>query len=217
MSAYLCADDTFDYLATAARLFGRQHSAMQVRIDPDMPDVPELVARGILAPSYGYLHGITDTDSIAQVLRHQNVRSVAFRYDDPDDMGLDEPYRYRSTMLDGIRPDPVTVLKSIACLRYQSCETEDYERTLAWRVLDTLREYAIDELVGYRDAPWGWERPDTRRYTLNDGNAVLTFAELAQANRDDAELVKQIDALALTASLTVGGGAAALMVLTRLQ
>lgn len=60
-------------------------------------------------------------------------------------------------------------------------------------------------------------RPDLRRFTLDDSNAVLTFEELAEANRDDAELVKQIDALAPHASLTVGGGAAALMTVTRLQ
>ena len=52
----------------------------------------------------------------------------------------------------------MVVLKSIACLRYQSCETEDWEQSKAARWLEELRELAIDHLPGYEAAPWGWDR-----------------------------------------------------------
>lgn len=157
MSAWLCSSDTFDLLGTAAMRLGRPHMPLQVQCSPSMPDVPMLVSDGILLSPYDSLNGFGQPEVVAKVLRAQNVRSVAHRYNNPDDMGLDEPYTFRPVSQD---VDPVVIIKSCRCLRYQSCETDDYPQTLAYRVLDEIEDLAICALPGYEAAPWGWKRTE---------------------------------------------------------
>ena len=49
---------------------------------------------------------------------------------------------------------PVRALKFIQCLRYQSCETPDWEDTEAAALLDRLQIDIIRMLPGYEDANW---------------------------------------------------------------
>lgn len=162
MSAYLCHADTFDMLATFANR-PRRADRVRVRISRDMPDVPALISDGTLDL---YEDGVTDCvdgfapETVAAVLRAENIRSLRARY--PQDVDAVEDYRYRPAHAD-VAPGPaVIVLKSVACLRYQSCEAADYEQTLACALLNRIERAAIDALPGYDDAPWGWER-STRR------------------------------------------------------
>jgi hypothetical protein len=151
MSAYVCHDDTFDYLASATELWGR--GVFGVSAAPGMPDVPALMEAGVLG---GERQKLTsgDAEAIAQILRAENIRSVCARYG--DDGAADAPYRFRRVPLRAL--DPAAVLKSCDCLEYQSCETDDYHDTLAWRVLNAIRRLAIGHLPGYEKAPWGWTR-----------------------------------------------------------
>jgi hypothetical protein len=56
-------------------------------------------------------------------------------------------------------PDPVIVLKAIACLEYQSCEHPDWPTSQARQFCQELRERCIDRLPGYEQAPWGLSDP----------------------------------------------------------
>jgi hypothetical protein len=57
---------------------------------------------------------------------------------------------------------PEWVISCCDCLRYQSCETDDYEQTAAYKVLDAIRESAIRQLVKLADAPWGVSDEDLK-------------------------------------------------------
>jgi len=130
MSAYVVSPDTIDYLVTASRLW---------RLAGD-----------------GYLpyetRNLTDNE-LGQILLAENVRSVNARYNETDET---PEYEYRDVRFDAI--DAVTVLKSVQCLNYQSCETDDWKTTTAYKVLQAIESGAIAHLRGYREAPWGWTR-----------------------------------------------------------
>lgn len=106
---------------------------------------------------------------VAEELMRENIRSVATRYpndtdgDRPGPGGLDaeliseagalaERYHFERQPL-----SLVDVLKMCDGLEYQSCETDDYRETLAFRQLDRIRSAAINRLPGYEDAPWSYE------------------------------------------------------------
>lgn len=58
------------------------------------------------------------------------------------------------------------------------------------------------------------------RYTLHsegEDDATLSLDELREANADDPELVSDIEAMQVGEILKVGGGAAALFILTRVE
>ena len=99
-------------------------------------------------------HGIslprpwTTLDAVAEILRAENARSVAYRYGE-------EPST--ETVRAEMRPPrlgPVAILKMLACLEYQSCECPDYRESAAHQLIERLRVLAISELDGYEDAPW---------------------------------------------------------------
>jgi hypothetical protein len=60
-----------------------------------------------------------NAEEVGRILLEENVRSVL--------------YRYGGRIGDRPRP-PVQIIKAVHCLDYQSCETEDWETTLAWRI-----------------------------------------------------------------------------------
>lgn len=104
-------------------------------------------------------------EQYAEVLYRQNIRSVLTRYpnDTWDTMPgpINPPATITITPADELRLSnvkAVTILKACDCLEYQSCETEDYEQTFAYKLLDRIRGAAIRALPGYDDAPWGLER-----------------------------------------------------------
>lgn len=130
MSAYVVSTDTIDFLVTAARLW-------------------RLASDGYLP--YG-TRNLTDSE-LGQVLLSENIRSVNARYSETDQAPT---YEYRQVRFDAI--DAVTVLKSVQCVNYQSCETDDWKTTTAYKVLKAIESGAIAHLPRYSDAPWGWTR-----------------------------------------------------------
>ena len=64
--------------------------------------------------------------------------------------GTEPAYCFRR--LAGV-PDPVVVLKAIACLEYQSCEHPDWPTSRARRFCEELRDRCIDRLPGYERSP----------------------------------------------------------------
>jgi len=95
----------------------------------------------------------------ADMLMRQNVRSVATRYGYP--MHDPEPYTKRELVearVKALIKSTVAFYKACRCLIYQSCETEDYERTAAGvmvrRLLDDAMAAYFMSLPAYADAPW---------------------------------------------------------------
>lgn len=142
MSAFICGNDHIDALLTYAIAVKAsfRHPISENRID------------------------ITDAnaDTIGKWLMQENERSVGTRYRDPGDgsvirdMAGDEHsdnYRYRFWSLP---LTAVSVLKGCDCFDYQACETDDYEQSVAYAIIEGIRGHAIRRLTGYSDAP-GWE------------------------------------------------------------
>lgn len=97
------------------------------------------------------LNGMTvkdQPDLIGQMLVELNYRSVNTRYNEND-----QPREYK------FRPfprtiSPVEVIKACDCLNYQCCEFEGWKDTKAARIIDEIRESAIDSLPGMDAAAW---------------------------------------------------------------
>jgi hypothetical protein len=87
-------------------------------------------------------------DATAQLLLDENVRSVNFRYKEEGEAGQ---IVYQ---LDAPELTAVQVIKLAQCLEYQSCETPDWEGTMAKKFLDAITSLAITKLPGYEEAPW---------------------------------------------------------------
>lgn len=152
MSAYIVHDDTIHLLVSAWDYF-RQPKFSGGRLSLGFVGsdhwgdafLERVEARGEL-------------EALGQTLLDENVRSVNHRYGEATPSPL---YRFVPVDLDSAAkasgvPLPPLVLKSVACLKYQSCETPDHESSRAWAFLDLLERLTIRSLEGYEEAPFGW-------------------------------------------------------------
>ena len=85
-------------------------------------------------------------DEIGQILWDENFRSVNHRYDSSDKA---ERYTFRSLI-----HKPAQIIKACHCYDYQACETDDYEFTLAHRIIEAIIESAAHKVEGYEAAAW---------------------------------------------------------------
>lgn len=92
----------------------------------------------------------------AEVLQAENLASVRARY--PNHVAVDPPLFPTPRLEHCAGLEPVAILKMCDCLEYQSCETDAYHSSIAWRLLRAIREAAIRELPGYDAAPWEFRR-----------------------------------------------------------
>lgn len=97
----------------------------------------------------------------ANMLKLENVKSVSFRYPN-DKSSASLPGPIGETPIDthdlfayGMQVNPVQVLKTIACLRYQSCEHPGWKESEAFAFLASLEQSAIRALPGYGECEWG--------------------------------------------------------------
>ena len=90
--------------------------------------------------------------TVGDILWKQNYRSVDHRYRENN---LYPGYTYTPPKTKAKGPGEVA--KLIACLGYQSCETDDWEKTIARRILLDFADILIRYLPGYEEAPWGAE------------------------------------------------------------
>ena len=113
--------------------------------------------------------------ALGQLLWNENERSIHARY--PDTVGdMDnapgvypsegyKPYAHPSPfLLEQLpAPEPVQILKAIDCYAYQCCETEDWEESEAFTLVEALREQTLPKVQhnAREDAEWGapkaWE------------------------------------------------------------
>lgn len=99
-----------------------------------------------------------DLQKAADILYGQNVRSVSHRYNDEPanqlpgvitEVGHAITYRM-------ILPteSAVQIIKACDCLGYQSCETDDWEQTDAYKIMTAIRERATEAIPGMDSAKW---------------------------------------------------------------
>jgi hypothetical protein len=95
-----------------------------------------------------------NADEIGRILIEENVRSVIYRYGGrigDDEKQAATSYRFAHSA----RPiSPVQLIKAVHCLDYQSCETEDWESSTAWRICQAIISNATGQLPGYEAAAW---------------------------------------------------------------
>ncbi len=154
MSAYLCADDTFDYLAGLMKK-GRSHQTFTFYLTQD--EARLLVAVGVLDSMRDKLNGISDTEELVTIIRRENITSIVARYGETAS-GDAHPYTMRP--IEGSYISGIAALKTLACLNYQSCEADTYQASIAKRLIDELKNHAIQFIPGYEAAPWGWTRSE---------------------------------------------------------
>lgn len=152
MSAFVCGVDHFKALA----IFAVSRRGGSVTVDPryvdGLPDETKLLSGTQLATAY------------ANILYAENIRSCGERYpdDDVDDLPgeIHKPAQIIITGRDdcsaAYRLPAISILKMCNCLEYQSCETDDWRKTLAYVLLGDIRAAAIRVLPGYENAPWDY-------------------------------------------------------------
>jgi hypothetical protein len=102
---------------------------------------------------------LNDAEEIAGILHAQNVRSVNALYREEEQAGFifdRDALRYVTIY------SSADVIKSAQCYTYQACETDDYQDTLAHRIIEFIISKAIRRLPGYEDAEWGFTHPGER-------------------------------------------------------
>lgn len=99
---------------------------------------------------------------VGMMLLLENIKSVSFRYPRdkssatlPGPVGGEAISRSDFARVAHFSPEPVQVLKSVSCLRYQSCEHPEWETSEAYAFLESLEQSAINALPGYEEAAWG--------------------------------------------------------------
>jgi hypothetical protein len=162
MSAYVVHEDTIRYLVAAAQAWqaylfapsGYDWSGDQTGAAVQAFGLPVDASTAIR------LYPDQHAEAIGATLYAANVDSVNYRYRGDDPTCIGESWMPGLVELD--RVEPITVLKSIASLKYQSCERPGYDQTFAADILRRIESEAIRRLPGYDAAPWGWTRADAR-------------------------------------------------------
>lgn len=83
----------------------------------------------------------------AELLLAENVKSVNYRYRDNEVMFI--TYDRGAPILTAIQ-----AIKAAQCLRYQSCECDDFEESIAFKLIEAIIADAIPRLDGYESASW---------------------------------------------------------------
>ena len=102
----------------------------------------------------------------AAELYSENVRSVNARYK--------ERTRRQGFVFTRVRTDhlePSDIISACDCLRYQSSETTNYERTLARKITNAIREEAINMLIDGNGC-WELREPETPAKLIRAASAL---------------------------------------------
>lgn len=172
MSAYIVDEDCIRYLVSAAtspRIIGNGTHTFRWHWN--------ITTAGALRGEL-YEGQAERAAAVGQMLWSENWRSVCHRYGE-DTNEAAPVYAVHRPWFGTF--DPVQVLKTIACLSYQSCERPDYESTEAHAFLASLKDHAIASLPGYDAAEWGAPE-EQRRHGAPGGKpaagAVYSISEM---------------------------------------
>jgi hypothetical protein len=98
---------------------------------------------------------LKNADEVGQILLDENYRSVHHRYQDRTEGHFGKAGSYKFKPQPVVLPDAITMLKLCNNYGYQACENDDYDQSIAFKIIDAIKEQAIRKLPGYDDAPWG--------------------------------------------------------------
>lgn len=88
-----------------------------------------------------------DLQALAEILLKQNTDSVNARY---REHARPHPITFQIT-----RPlSPLAALKAAQCYAYQACETRNWTRTKAYRIIEYIKSEAVSQLPGYDTVAW---------------------------------------------------------------
>ena len=161
MSAYIVDPRTVDYLVAWTNRHRQSPPAPRAPTPwESWEEIPQEYRYAIEGGErFGYRLNLVQLshDDLGRLLMRANVRSVAHRYDaGPDDLpGPRDQARVWNYEFRAI-PTPLKAAWAISCadcLHYQACEVPDYRETLAYAVIEAIREDAISAVT--EDAPWG--------------------------------------------------------------
>jgi len=116
-------------------------------------------------------------DEVGRILWRENLRSIEARYPDtvengdypgPIDFEADqtETYTYRDP---GFIPSAGETFQAVGCFEYQSCETDDWRESEAYRFCQALVDVTAAALYA---GPWGWDRDEIAKRI--DGQVRVT-------------------------------------------
>jgi hypothetical protein len=142
MSAFTVPTEHVDALLTAGLAFCTEKRPLTWHYPPPTTAEPSTADRQRTLT-------LATAGRVGAMLLAENVRSVNYRYDEDD---WEPPYLFHP--LPGT-PDPLVVLKAIACLKYQSCEHPGWLASEARVFCEALRSVAVVKLPGFFDAE-GW-------------------------------------------------------------
>lgn len=158
MSAHLCSTADIDLLVDFAR--GGAPSARR-----QLPLPPADFGLAIEPSRYGF-DAREFPDQLGRALLMANWLSLRARYADRaaeyfgngEEVSTYRAPRHRRVF--GAYPNKrgeemAVVLKQLDHFDYQACEVSDYADSWAQAVTNQLRRWAIAELPGYKEAPWG--------------------------------------------------------------
>lgn len=175
MSAFVCSPEHFKALALFASRRVGGYGQGHVQVDPRYVEglaVSEAAREALEAAQVAELAFLNQHELAtlyADILYQENIRSCYARY--PQDKTVND--------LPGLieKPDhlvvtgadccglarytlpSVSILKMCDCLEYQSCETEDWDKSVAYSIVRAIRKAAVRALPGYDDAPWDYHIP----------------------------------------------------------
>jgi hypothetical protein len=95
-----------------------------------------------------YLSNDKDCQTIGETLLNENIYSVNYRYDS------NYTQNFKFERQKNLIITPFVALNAIACLEYQSCETENWEKSEAYHICNQFRKTICSNLIGYNDVSW---------------------------------------------------------------
>jgi len=111
-------------------------------------------------------HPMQDLNRTGSILLNENLRSVMDRYPEeefeklPGALRRVLPQDYEFAAVPRTMYSWVDILKACDGYEYQSCEHDDWPKTLAHQLVNSLRRLVIHHLDGYEESTaWDWDRP----------------------------------------------------------
>jgi hypothetical protein len=141
MSAFTVSDKQVS--AILQGVYGKTHGGANIWSSQDDPK------------AYHFVLGALETwQEEADILMAENCRSVNWRYRNSHHVDYEVFVGHVKLDLKAEALSPLQVLKLIDCLAYQSCETDDWETTEAFKLLNRYRGMMVCKLPGYDDVKW---------------------------------------------------------------
>jgi hypothetical protein len=111
--------------------------------------------------SYGMENCTAGPHWLVGQLHAENVNSLVARYGDARSQYELEPQHWFDA-----RMDAVETIKACHCYSYQACEHSGWEDSLAHAFTNALVMKVSHHVVGYDEAPWGWDKVNSDAHKI---------------------------------------------------